>query len=105
MKEHVAPLLPQVAYACSSQISIQTQCDGESDCGNIWFHSLPCVRRGVAPVMLMASVLRVIPALADDGFPFGLEMTLDVGSPARLQADARLPSIGDVGEAVLELWC
>jgi heat shock protein HslJ len=40
----------------------------------------------------------------DDGFPFGLEMTLDV---APLPGSKRLPSleIGDSGEVVLELWC
>jgi hypothetical protein len=43
-------------------------------------------------------------ARADDGFPFGLEMTLDV---ARQPGSKRLPTleIGDSGEAVLELWC
>jgi hypothetical protein len=43
-------------------------------------------------------------ALADDGFPFGWEMTLDV---ARQPGSKRLPTleIGDSGEARLELWC
>jgi heat shock protein HslJ len=41
---------------------------------------------------------------ADDGFPFGLEMTLDVG---RQPGSKRIPNleIGDAGEVVLELWC
>jgi hypothetical protein len=44
------------------------------------------------------------PASAQDGFPFGLEMTLD----AQPQPDSRrLPSleIGDSGEVRFELWC
>jgi META domain len=47
---------------------------------------------------------QVFPALADDGFPFGLEMTLDV---ARQPGSKRLPTleIGDSGEATLDLWC
>src|ERR1700759_5881118 len=49
-----------------------------------------------------------IPALdcarAADGFPFGMEMTLDA---ARLPGSKRVPDldIGDHGEVVLELWC
>jgi heat shock protein HslJ len=41
---------------------------------------------------------------ADDGFPFGLEMTLDV---ERQPGSKRIPNleIGDAGEVVLELWC
>jgi hypothetical protein len=43
-------------------------------------------------------------AIADDGFPFGMEMTLDA---ARLPGSKRVPDldIGDNGEVVLELWC
>jgi hypothetical protein len=43
-------------------------------------------------------------AQADDGFPFGTEMTLDVG---RQPGSKRIPNIeiGDAGEVVLELWC
>src|SRR3984885_13172373 len=43
-------------------------------------------------------------AQADDGFPFGMNMTLDV---ARQPGSKRLPNleIGDNGEVVLELWC
>ena len=43
-------------------------------------------------------------AQADDGFPFGMNMTLDV---ARQAGSKRLPNleIGDNGEVVLELWC
>jgi hypothetical protein len=41
---------------------------------------------------------------ADDGFPFGFEMTLDA---ARQPGSKRLPTleIGDNGEALLDLWC
>jgi heat shock protein HslJ len=56
----------------------------------------------------VAAVLLAVPstgyAQADDGFPFGLEMTLDVG---RMPGSKRIPNleIGDAGEVVLELWC
>jgi len=41
---------------------------------------------------------------ADEGFPFGFEMTLDALPQA---GSKRIPTleIGDNGEAVLELWC
>jgi hypothetical protein len=44
------------------------------------------------------------PARADDGFPFGMEMTLDA---ARQPGSKRIPDldIGENGEVVLELWC
>jgi hypothetical protein len=59
---------------------------------------------GVAPVLLIAAFLNFSPAWADDGFPFGTEMTLDVG---RQPGSKRIPNIeiGDAGEVVLELWC
>ena len=43
-------------------------------------------------------------AQADDGFPFGLEMTLDA---VRQPGSKRIPSleIGESGEVTLELWC
>jgi len=58
----------------------------------------------VAPVLLMATALNCGPALADSGFPFGLEMTLDA---SRQPGSKRVPNleIGDSGEAILELWC
>jgi hypothetical protein len=58
-----------------------------------------------AVVLALAPVtFRAIPACADDGFPFGFEMTLDA---ARQPGSKRIPSldIGDSGEATLELWC
>jgi hypothetical protein len=53
---------------------------------------------------LAAGAFNAIPASADDGFPFGFEMTLDVN---RQPGSKRLPmlEIGDNGEATLELWC
>jgi len=43
-------------------------------------------------------------ARADEGFPFGMEMTLDA---ARQPGSKRIPDleIGDHGEVILELWC
>jgi hypothetical protein len=57
---------------------------------------------GAALVLVMA--LHAAPAHAEDEFPFGLEMTLDV---ARQPGSKRLPTleIGDNGEVILELWC
>jgi hypothetical protein len=45
-----------------------------------------------------------LPARADDGFPFGFEMTLD--APPQ-PGSKRVPSldIGDSGETRVELWC
>jgi hypothetical protein len=64
-----------------------------------------CVARRLAvSLVLLTAGLNVGPALADDGFPFGMAMTKDV---ARQPGSKRLPNveIGDNGEAVLELWC
>ena len=57
---------------------------------------------GAALVLLAA--MQATPARADDGFPFGLEMTLDA---ARQPGSKRLSTleIGDNGEVILELWC
>ena len=62
------------------------------------------MRRTVLASILIAAAPGTAPARADSGFPFGLEMTLDV---ARQPGSKRLPTleIGDNGEAVLELWC
>ena len=55
-------------------------------------------------LLSVAAAFQALPALADEEFPFGLEMTLDV---ARQPGSKRLPTleIGDNGEVVLELWC
>jgi hypothetical protein len=58
----------------------------------------------VLVLVLAAAAFNPVPARADDGFPFGLEMTLDV---ARQPGSKRIPTleIGDAGEVILELWC
>jgi hypothetical protein len=62
-----------------------------------------CQETAVA-LLLLAAAAGVGPAYADDGFPFGMEMTLDAG---RMPGSKRVPDleIGDSGEVVLELWC
>ena len=61
-------------------------------------------RRTVAALTLAAGALGAFPACAEDGFPFGFEMTLDT---ANQPGSKRLPTleIGDNGEAKLDLWC
>src|SRR6202041_4072774 len=68
-------------------------------------HSLRGLLRSAAAALLLAAAgFSAIPTSADDGFPFGSDMTLDV---ARQPGSKRLPTleIGDNGEARLELWC
>ena len=62
------------------------------------------LQAGAASILLMATALTPSPAHADDGFPFGTEMQLDVG---RQPGSKRIPNleIGDAGEVALELWC
>jgi META domain len=62
---------------------------------------------GVALLLLTTILLTCVSAIqarAEDGFPFGMEMTLDA-SPQ--PGSKRIPDldIGDNGEVVLELWC
>ena len=59
---------------------------------------------GVAALLLVTAAPATGYAQTDNGFPFGLEMTLDVG---RMPGSKRIPNleIGDAGEVVLELWC
>jgi hypothetical protein len=59
---------------------------------------------GIASLLLIAAALQFSPARADDGFPFGSEMQLDVD---RQRGSKRIPNleIGDNGEVALELWC
>jgi len=61
-------------------------------------------RQAAIALVLGAAAFEAMPAFADNGFPFGLEMTLDV---ARQPGSKRIPNIeiGDSGETVLELWC
>jgi META domain len=62
------------------------------------------LRQAAVALVLAWAAFNATPACADDGFPFGLEMTLDV---ARQPGSKRLPTleIGDSGETILELWC
>ena len=62
------------------------------------------LKQAAAALVLAAAVFHVRPAGADEGFPFGLEMTLDA---ARQPGSKRVPTleIGDNGEATLDLWC
>jgi hypothetical protein len=63
------------------------------------------VLRPTAFACVVAAIAAIMsPARAEEGFPFGFEMTLDA---PRQQGSKRVPSleIGDRGEAVLELWC
>jgi hypothetical protein len=59
---------------------------------------------GVAALLLVAVAPGAAHAQADNGFPFGMEMTLDVPPQP---GSKRIPNleIGDAGEVVLELWC
>jgi heat shock protein HslJ len=61
-------------------------------------------RQAVVATALLTVAVTAGPSRADDGFPFGTEMTLDVG---RQPGSKRIPNleIGDNGEVVLELWC
>src|SRR5664279_1669779 len=54
-------------------------------------HSLTGFWKSAAAALILAAAgFNAVPANADDGFPFGSDMTLE---------------IGDNGEARLELWC
>jgi heat shock protein HslJ len=58
-----------------------------------------------AAVLVLGTIaLDANPAWAEEGFPFGFEMTLDA---ARQPGSKRVPSldIADDGAATLELWC
>ncbi len=61
-------------------------------------------RAGVASLLLVATALNFTSARADDGFPFEMQMQLDVN---RMPGSKRIPNldIGEAGEVVLELWC
>jgi hypothetical protein len=55
-------------------------------------------------ITILGATGLTFPARADDGFPFGFGLTLDV---ARQPGSKRVPTldIGDNGEATVELWC
>jgi hypothetical protein len=54
--------------------------------------------------ILTAAAVNAAPARAEQGFPFGMEMTLEA---ARQPGSKRVPTmeIGDSGEVTLDLWC
>jgi hypothetical protein len=62
------------------------------------------LRLAAGALVLAAAGIKVIPAFADDGFPFGFLVQLEA---ARQPGSKRLPTldIGDNGETTLELWC
>jgi hypothetical protein len=62
------------------------------------------VRHAAAVAAFAAASWLVGPACADEGFPFGFEMTLDA---LPQPGSKRIPTleIGDNGEAKLDLWC
>src|SRR5260370_34775684 len=68
------------------------------------FSATSFLGRAAVTLALTAAALNANPASADDEFPFGLEMTLDV---ARQPGSKRIPNmeIGDSCETILELWC
>jgi hypothetical protein len=68
------------------------------------FSATNFLRQTAVALVLAVASFQALPAAADDGFPFGFEMTLDA---ARQPGSKRIPNmeIGDGGEAVLELWC
>ena len=63
--------------------------------------------RQVAVTLALAAAVtafKSVPASAEDGFPFGFEMSLETAPQA---GSKRVPTleIGDNGEATLDLWC
>jgi hypothetical protein len=61
-------------------------------------------RQTTAALTMAVGALAAFPAVAQDEFPFGFEMTLDT---ANQPGSKRLPTVevGDHGEAKLDLWC
>src|ERR1700755_3471001 len=61
-------------------------------------------RAGIALALMVVVLPNACHAQADDGFPLGAEMTMDVRP---MPGSKRIPNleIGDAGEVVLELWC
>jgi META domain len=68
------------------------------------FSATRFLKQAAGASILMAAAFNASPACAQDGFPFGFEMTLDA---ARQPGSKRVPTmeIGDNGEATFELWC
>src|SRR6201996_4093246 len=65
--------------------------------------SVKHVVAGCAAALSIATAA-IVPARGEEGFPFGMEMTLDA---LPQPGSKRVPDldIGDHGEVVLELWC
>jgi heat shock protein HslJ len=59
---------------------------------------------GLAVLIMAVSALGSVAAHAEEDFPFGFEMTMEV---APQPGTKRMPTleIGDNGEATLDLWC
>ena len=68
------------------------------------FSTTGFLRHAAAAATLTLAAFAAHPACADDGFPFGFEMTLDAVPQS---GSKRIPTleIGDNGEAKLDLWC
>lgn len=68
------------------------------------FSTTAFLRHAAAVAALTVAAFAVDPACADDGFPFGFEMTLDAAPQG---GSKRIPTleIGDNGETKLDLWC
>ena len=68
------------------------------------FSTTAFLRYAAAASALTVAAFAAGPACADDGFPFGFEMTLDAAPQG---GSKRIPTleIGDNGEAKLDLWC
>jgi hypothetical protein len=61
-------------------------------------------RHAVRALVLVTTIFAATSSRAENGFPFGLEITLET---APQPGSKRIPSldIGDNGEVVLSLWC
>jgi hypothetical protein len=72
--------------------------------GNFMFSTTGFLKKAATAAVLAVAAFAASPACADDGFPFGFEMTLDAAPQA---GSKRIPTleIGDNGEATFELWC
>jgi hypothetical protein len=72
--------------------------------GNTMLLTRALLRQAAVAAAFAVAGLAAGPAGADEGFPFGFEMTLDALPQA---GSKRIPTleIGDNGEAKLDLWC
>jgi len=66
--------------------------------------SIKFALRRASVALILSSPVAAVSAHAEEGFPFGMEMTLDA---LPMPGSKRIPDldIGDNGEVVLELWC